>query len=147
MVDQPDRSQFGPEGARAYGLVLEFFPDSRRAATRAFLSARIAQRVVRGATISSVPNSHLGMALIGGSVIPVVALGATTSEIVVCELWESLTPGVEPEPAKGATETIGVSGVTVLSSGAFKRLDGASVEFRGEPVEALDVALLVDALE
>ncbi|MEZ4369539.1 MAG: hypothetical protein R3B07_01890 [Polyangiaceae bacterium] len=138
-----ERADADDTRGKAYGLVLE----DTRTKQSAFLSARIAQRVVRDANVSALPNSRLGMALIGGQVIPVVMLGGASTELIVCELWENLTSGVEPAPADGPTETIAVGGVKVLASGAFHRLDAAHVEFQGESVEALDLAELLDAME
>lgn len=143
MEDRAEPKHPVGHAEKAYGLLLSDPRDS----TRWFLSARIAQRVVRGATVSPIPSSRLGMALIGGRVIPVVALGTGSSELIVCELWDDVRAGVDPAPPKGPTETIAVSGVTVLASGAFTRLDPTHVEFEGESVEALDLALLFDGLE
>lgn len=143
MEDRAEPNRSGAQAEKAYGLLIS----EARASTRWFLSARIAQRVVRGATVSPIPSSQLGMALIGGQVIPVVALGPGGSELIVCELWDDVTAGLDPAPASGSTETIAVSGVTVLASGGFTRLDAAHVEFEGESVGALDLALLFDGLE
>ena len=146
MQGRAEPDQTTPRG-KAYGLVLQI----TRTQQSAFLSARIAQRVVSGVTVSALPNSRLGMALVTGQVIPVVALGESTAgtaaELVLCELWESVTSSVDPAPADGPTESVAISGVKVLASGAFERLDASHVEFGGQSVEALDLAQLMDALE
>ncbi|MEZ4231727.1 MAG: hypothetical protein R3B89_21305 [Polyangiaceae bacterium] len=145
MADQPEQSPSSSQRSKAHGLVLEY--RDALGLNRAFISARIAIRVVRGTAVTPVPNSALGMALIDGQVVPVVALGEGTSQLVLCELSEESTPGVDPAATKGATETVAVSGVSVLESGAFPRLDAMSVEFRGEAVQALDLGLVLQALE
>jgi hypothetical protein len=51
-----------------------------------FVPATTARAVVRLPPISPVASTPLGMALVNGRVVPVVALGSPTSFLVVCEL-------------------------------------------------------------
>ena len=58
----------------------------RRRGSRAFVNAELARQIVSEPRISRVPGTALGMALVGGRVIGVLELGASTGALLVCEL-------------------------------------------------------------
>jgi hypothetical protein len=58
----------------------------RRAERRAYVPTSVARQIVPQSTISRVPNSSLGMTLVGGRVVSVVELGEASGALLVCEL-------------------------------------------------------------
>ena len=58
----------------------------RRRGSRAFVGADVARKIVSEPRISRVPGTALAMALVGGRVIGVIELGASTGSLLVCEL-------------------------------------------------------------
>lgn len=66
-----------------------------------FIPAEVARHVVSEPEISDVPGTGLGMALVGGEVLPVVPLGASTGAVVVCEVHGERIAfsGLSPEAA------------------------------------------------
>lgn len=84
-----------------------------------FVPATTARSIVPLPPMSPVGNTPLLMALVGGRVVPVVALGSPTSVLVVCELDE---------------EQIGFSGLEVNTVGSFEATErGVLVEGRAVP--------------
>ena len=77
-----------------------------------FVPAEIARQVVPLPTLSPVATTPLEMAVVNGSVVPVIALGSPTRALLVCEL---------------DGETIGFSGLEVERAGAFDATDGGVV--------------------
>ena len=69
-----------------------------------FVPATTARAIVRLPPISPVASTPLGMALVNGRVVPVVALGSPTNVLVVCELDD---------------EPVGFSGLDVSEVGVF----------------------------
>jgi hypothetical protein len=69
-----------------------------------FVPAATARAVVRLPPVSPVASTPLGMALVNGRVVPVVALGSPTGVLVVCELDD---------------EPVGFSGLEVSEVGVF----------------------------
>ncbi len=53
---------------------------------RAFVRAEHARQIVPQPTISRVPNSAFGMALVGGRVVSVLSLGESTGALLLSEL-------------------------------------------------------------
>jgi hypothetical protein len=104
-----------PAGA---GLVLSVRGEPR------FLPALLVHSVSSCPRLSRVPGSPLGMAWVGGKVIPVARIGDQGSHLVVC-----LTGG----------EVVGLSGVEVQKTGFFDP-SGDGVLCEGQTVRPLDVA-------
>jgi hypothetical protein len=96
-----------------------------------FVSADVARQVVPLPTLSPVATTPLQMAVVGGQVVPVVALGSPTLALLVCEL---------------EGEAIGFSGLEVERAGAFEATDGGVVV--GErTVRDLDLPSALRSLE
>ena len=53
---------------------------------RAFVRAELAQQIVVQPTVSRVPNTGVAMALVGGRVVSVLALGEPSRALLVCEI-------------------------------------------------------------
>jgi hypothetical protein len=70
----------------------------------AFIPATVVRVIRHDVVITPFPGTELGMALIGGRVVPVVSLGPCKRALVVCEL---------------DGETVAVSGLEPLRSGIF----------------------------
>ncbi|HEV8247754.1 MAG TPA: hypothetical protein VGP93_18395 [Polyangiaceae bacterium] len=66
-----------------------------------FIPAAVARSLVRRPEISRLPGTELGMALVGGEVVPVLPLGHGSGALVLCELeGESIAfSGLIPEAA------------------------------------------------
>lgn len=89
-----------------------------------FLPALLVHSVQSRPRLSSVPGSGLGMAWVGGKVIPVARVGVEGSHMVVC-----LASG----------ETVGLAGVEVKEAGFFPP-SGDGVLYEGKSVPQLDVS-------
>ncbi len=100
----------------------------RRGAVRAYVPASVARQVVAQPTVSRVPNSKLGMSLVGGRIVSVVELGDASGALLVCEL---------------AGEAVALSGLYVERVGWFE-FDERGVEVDGEWVPALPLDALLD---
>ena len=70
----------------------------------AFIPANIVRFIGSDVVVTPFPGTELGMALLGGRVVPVVALGPKERAIIVCEI---------------EGETIAFSGLEPLKSGFF----------------------------
>ena len=53
---------------------------------RAFVRAELAQQIVVQPTVSRVPNTGVGMALVSGRVVSVLELGEPSRALLVCEV-------------------------------------------------------------
>lgn len=111
-----------PAGA---GLVLSVRGEPR------FLPALLVHSVLSCPRISAVPGSALGMAWVGGKVIPVARLDERGAHLVVC---------------LAAGEVVGLAGVEVQRSGFFDPSeDGVLCD--GVTVRPLDVARELERAE
>jgi hypothetical protein len=74
-----------------------------------FVPAEVARQVVPLPAISPVATTPLQMAMVGGHVVPVIAIGSPTRALLLCEI---------------EGEDIGFSGLEVERAGAFDAVDG-----------------------
>jgi hypothetical protein len=81
----------------------------RAGAEQGFVPATIAREVVPQPRQSSVAGTPLEMAVVGGRIVPVIALGSAKSALLVCEL---------------DGELLGFSGLEVECVGSFEAADG-----------------------
>jgi hypothetical protein len=58
----------------------------RRRGERAFVGSELLRQIVPEPRISRVPGTALAMALVGGRVVGVLELGASTGSLLVCEI-------------------------------------------------------------
>lgn len=94
-----------------------------------FIDASVAQRVLRGATVTRVPGAPIGLTVHEGRVICVFELGSSRGELVVCDV-------------RG--ELVALAGLRVVESGMFEAAEnGVRVESRAAP--ELDVAAELEA--
>ncbi len=96
-----------------------------------FVPADIARQVVPLPTLSPVAATPLQMAVVGGHVVPVVALGSPTRALLVCEL---------------DGEAIAFSGLEVERAGEFEAADGG-VAIGERTVRDLDLSGALRSLE
>ncbi len=92
-----------------------------------FLPADVALRVAPAPRVTRVPGAPpelVGIALYEGAIVPVVAIGPTRGEMIVCQQ---------------AGELLGVVGGEIVRTGSFAAAAGA-VDHEGKRVEALDLA-------
>lgn len=81
---------------------------------RSFVRAEKAHQIVPQPTISRVPYSELGMALVGGRVVSVVEIAASSGALLLCE-YEG--------------EAMGISGLVIERVGFFElSSEGARVD-------------------
>ena len=111
-------------GTPRAGIVL------RAGAALHFVPASVALRVAPPPRVTAVPGAPadlLGIALQGGVIVPVVAIGPDREEMLVCQ---------------HAGELLGLVGARVVRSGSFEVApEGAdAVVFEGERAAILDVA-------
>ena len=107
--------------SRAVGLLV------RRGDELCFVPGTIAEKVVRRPVVTRVPAVHLGITLVDGRVVAVVEVGEPVERggnLVLCAL---------------EGETVALSGLDVVDSGAFDEADGG-VLVGGERVPPFDVA-------
>ncbi len=66
-----------------------------------FISAQVARGLVPRPEVSQLPGTELGMALVGGEVVPVLTLGESSGALVVCDVGGELIAfsGLNPEAA------------------------------------------------
>jgi hypothetical protein len=110
----------------------------RRGGRLHFIPSSVARRVVARPAVSRVPGTELGLSLIQGRVMAVLALGrpgvtetSTHAELVVCDL---------------TTDCVAVSGLEVVASGLYpSAVQGVTVE--GRLVPELDIAREVQRFE
>jgi hypothetical protein len=96
-----------------------------------FIPADVAQNLVPEPEISDVPGTGIGMALVGGEVLPVLSLGSRQGAVVVCEV-------------RG--ERVAFSGLTPEAAGFFDALPGG-VRVNGELAPELDLAEIRASVE
>lgn len=96
-----------------------------------FVPADVARQVVPLPTLSPVATTPLQMAVVGGRVVPVVALGSPTRALLVCEI---------------DGESVGFSGLEVERAGAFDAADGGVV-VGDRTVRELDLSGALRSLE
>jgi hypothetical protein len=96
-----------------------------------FIPADVAQNLVPEPEISDVPGTGVGMALVGGEVLPVLPLGGSAGAVVVCEV-------------RG--ERIAFSGLCPEAAGFFEALPGG-VRVGSELVPELDLAAIRAGVE
>jgi hypothetical protein len=96
-----------------------------------FVPADVARQVVPLPTLSPVASAPLEMAVVGGQIVPVVALGSPTGSLLVCEV---------------DGETVGFSGLEVHRVGTFDGVDGGVIiDLR--TVRDLELSQLLRSLE
>jgi hypothetical protein len=88
-----------------------------------FIPAEVAQNLVPEPEVSDVPGTGVGMALVGGEVLPVLPLGSSAGAVVVCEVQG---------------ERIAFSGLAPEAAGFFEALPGG-VRVGNELVPELDL--------
>jgi hypothetical protein len=106
----------------------------RRGDALGFVPAEVARRVVQRPVVSRVPGTDIGLALIAGRVIAVVAVAperSTAPELVVCDI---------------GTDLVALSGLEVVEAGTYDR-EGDVVVLHGQPVPLFDVAAEVLRVE
>jgi hypothetical protein len=101
-----------------------------------FVPAHVAERVAVVPAVAPVPGAHsdlLGIALIEGAIVPVVAIGSHRSTMLLVSYLG---------------EPIGLVGGNVLATGTFESAgDGASVRYDGHVLKPLDVAAIYTRLQ
>ena len=100
----------------------------RRGGKLHFIPSSVARRVVTRPAVSRVPGTELGLSLIQGRIMAVIALGPSPgnggADLVVCDVQ---------------TDSVALSGLEVISSGVYDRsADGVLRD--GQSVPELDVA-------
>jgi len=93
----------------------------RQGSRRCYVPVSVARQVVPLSLISRVPNSSLGMTLVGGRVVSVIELGEPNTALLVCDC---------------AGEPVAVSGLYVERVGLFE-LGERGAEVDGEWVPEL----------
>jgi hypothetical protein len=96
-----------------------------------FVPAEVARQVLPLPTLSPVSSAPLEMAVVGGRIVPVVALGSPTGALVVCEV---------------DGETVGFSGLEVQRVGTYEGVDGGVV-VDDRTVRDLELSQLLRSLE
>jgi chemotaxis signal transduction protein len=94
--------------------------------------AAVALRVAPAPRVAPVPGAPpelMGVTMHEGSIVPVVAIGSSRSEMIVCQ---------------HATELIGLVGAEIVCTGSFETSaeHPEMLEHQGESVEPLDVAAI-----
>ncbi len=102
-----------------------------------FVPASVALRVAPAPRVTAVPGAPsdlLGIALQGGVIVPVVAIGPDREEMLVCQ---------------HAGELVGLVGARVVRSGSFEIAPEGSdaVVFEGERALVLDVAAIYSRVQ
>ena len=96
-----------------------------------FVPMQIAQRVVPRPVVSAVPGTAIGMALIAGRIIPVIEVGPTRDQLLLCSV---------------AGQDVGLSGLEVVSSGFFEQ-EESRVRYADARIPTLDVASELGRIE
>jgi hypothetical protein len=96
-----------------------------------FVPATIAKSLVRQPVTSPVASTPLSMALVAGHVVPVVAIGSPTSELLLCEI---------------DGEIVGFAGLEVERAGSFEAADGGVLD-GGRLLRDLDLAGALRSLD
>jgi hypothetical protein len=96
-----------------------------------FVPAAVAKSLVRSPITSAVASTPLQMALVEGQVVPVVAVGSPTGELVLCEI---------------EGELIGFSGLEVERAGTFEAAEGGVVS-DGRVLHDLDLQSVLRSLD
>jgi hypothetical protein len=97
---------------------------------RFFVPAEVAKKLISEPTITPVPGTDFGMALVSGHVVAVVWLGKSSGAALVCEV---------------EGEILALAGVAPQQSDFFEAAPGG-VRVDGERVPDLDVAAIARAL-
>jgi hypothetical protein len=118
-------------GVKRGGLLLRVDGELR------FVSASVAIRVGRTPRVTGVPGGPeelLGIAVHGGAVVPVVAVGKARGEMIVCQY---------------AGELVGIVGGEVVRSGTFDAVPDRPdlVEVDGERIRPLDVGAVYSRVQ
>jgi chemotaxis signal transduction protein len=97
-----------------------------------YVPASVAVKVAPRPRVTPVPGAPReldGIAMYEGTVVPIVNLGATGSEMVVCQY---------------AGELLGLVGGEVVRTGTFEMAEGSPglVEWEGKRIPPLDIAAL-----
>jgi hypothetical protein len=95
-----------------------------------FIDASVAQRVLRGAVVTLVPGTPLGLTVYDGRVICVFELGSSRGELVVCDV---------------GGELVALAGLRVVETGTFEAADTGGVRAPSGVAQPLDVALEIEA--
>jgi hypothetical protein len=96
-----------------------------------FVPATVAKSLVRQPVSSPVTSTPLQMALVAGQVVPIVAIGSPTGELVLCEF---------------DGEIVGFSGLEVERAGTFEAADGGVVA-DGRVLHDLDLEGVLRSLD
>ena len=96
-----------------------------------FVPAGVAEGIVQRPVVTRVPGTAIGMALIGGRIVPVIDLSPRREELLVCD--------VDGEP-------LALSGLAVHGTGFYPREDDG-VRVDGELLRELDVKSAVRRAE
>lgn len=96
-----------------------------------FVPAEVAKSLLRAPIVSPVASTPLSMALVAGQVVPVVALGSPTGELVLCEI---------------EGELVGFSGLEVERAGTFEAAEGGVVS-DGRVLRDLDLSSVLRSLD
>lgn len=94
---------------------------------RAFVRAELARQIVPEPALSKVLTSDLQMALVGGRVVSVLALGESSGALLVCEVED---------------EAVALSGLRVERVGRFPS-EGQAIRVEGELVLEIPVRELI----
>lgn len=94
---------------------------------RAFVRAELARQIVAEPALSRVLTSDVQMALVGGRVVSVLALGESSGALVVCEVED---------------EAVALSGLRVERVGRFAR-EGEGIVVDGELLMEIPVRDLI----
>ena len=96
-----------------------------------FVPASVAKSLVRSPIAWPVASTPLQMALVNGQVVPVVAIGSPTPELVLCEV---------------EGEIVGFSGLDVERAGSFEAAEGGVIA-DGRLLRDLDLAGVLRSLD
>lgn len=96
---------------------------------RAFVRAELTQQIVVQPTVSRVPNTGVGMALVGGRVVSVLELGEPSRALLVCEI---------------DGETVAFSGLGIEQVGLFE-IDERGAQVGNELLPELAIRELVES--
>ena len=96
-----------------------------------FVPVEVARQIVPLPTVSPVASAPLQMAVVGGRILPVVALGSPTGALLVCEV---------------DGETVGFSGLDVDRVGVYDSVDGG-VMVGDRTVRDLELSTALRSLE
>lgn len=119
-METKSRDASGDAAPRRAGVVLN------SGLGRHFVPADVACKIISRPTVTPVPGSEFGMALVSGQVVAVIELGSPTGSLLVCE-------------ADG--QLLALSGMVAEHCGFFEAAAGG-VRLDGEVVAELDVTAM-----